>query len=607
MSNTRLARWTLYPLIGALGISIITCYNGRGNGGGVNMPNKEAVPIVDGVGMFPTRTELPQAWDAAIRDAFWFTSQGSQIIPYSWFTWLEQAGSEQLFRTAEHMDAMNYLPMESSSTNPSGLPIGFALDYDKSTGQAWMGFTCAACHTNQVNYQGTKILVEGAPTLGNMVMFLNKLLLAMESTSSDDAKFERFARNVLGDSYSDKTKAALHTALFEQAEALAERQQINSVPTPPYPTDYTSFGRLDAFSNIENAATVFALGDLSNGTLINAPVSYPFLWGTHQSDVVQWNGAAPNTPLIGPMVRNIGEVVGVFGHLKIDPAHWWEIWQWKDSYTSTVKFDGLGNLEFWVKDLRSPQWPQDIFPPIDSQLAARGAGLYQTNCSGCHQVVPRDEEGEIYQAKMISLDIIGTDPNMATHAATNKARTLALKGKQKLVFFGGKFGAEAISLDIVANGIVGVILEDPIAVLEGALITEQDVGADLTNEESLRRMTKLLEEHFGPKTDPGISYKARPQNGIWATAPYLHNGSVPNLWELLQQPADRVMTFYVGSREFDPVRVGFSTDQEGNSALFRVLDDSGQPISGNSNAGHTYGTSLIENDKWALIEYMKSL
>ena len=214
------------------------------------MPNKEVVPIVDGVGMFPTRTELPQAWDDVIRDAFWFTSQGSQMIPYNWFTWLEQAGSEQLFRAAEHMDAMNYLPMESSSTNPSGLPIGFALDYDKSTGQAWMGFTCAACHTNQVNYQGTKILVEGAPTLGNMVMFFNKLLLAMESTSSDDAKFERFARNVLGDSYSDKTKAALHTALFEQAEALAERQQINSVPTPPYPPDYTSFGRLDAFSNI---------------------------------------------------------------------------------------------------------------------------------------------------------------------------------------------------------------------------------------------------------------------------------------------------------------------------------------------------------------------
>ena len=53
------------------------------------------------------------------------------------------------------------------------------------------------------------------------------------------------------------------------------------------------------------------------------------------------------------------------------------------------------------------------------------------------------------------------------------------------------------------------------------------------------------------------SYKARPLDGIWATAPFLHNGSVPSLWELLQPPERRVKTFYVGSRELDPVHVGF--------------------------------------------------
>ncbi len=61
-----------------------------------------------------------------------------------------------------------------------------------------------------------------------------------------------------------------------------------------------------------------------------------------------------------------------------------------------------------------------------------------------------------------------------------------------------------------------------------------------------------------------LSYKARSLNGIWATAPYLHNGSVPTLYDLLlpvnareAAPKARPVTFKVGAREFDPVKVGF--------------------------------------------------
>ncbi len=108
------------------------------------------------------------------------------------------------------------------------------------------------------------------------------------------------------------------------------------------------------------------------------------------------------------------------------------------------------------------------------------------------------------------------------------------------------------------------------------------------------------------KPDVILKYKARPLNGIWATAPYLHNGSVPNLWQLLQKPEDRVTSFYVGSREFDPKHVGFDTTQAPGTTLFRVVKD-GKQIPGNSNAGHTYGTGLIDKEKWDLIEYMKTL
>ncbi len=89
------------------------------------------------------------------------------------------------------------------------------------------------------------------------------------------------------------------------------------------------------------------------------------------------------------------------------------------------------------------------------------------------------------------------------------------------------------------------------------------------------------------------AYKARPLNGIWATAPYLHNGSVPTLYDLLlpasPTPNDpkemtyRPKTFYVGSREFDPKKVGFRTDTNGGSGFF--FDTT---LPSNSNAGHEY-------------------
>ena len=92
------------------------------------------------------------------------------------------------------------------------------------------------------------------------------------------------------------------------------------------------------------------------------------------------------------------------------------------------------------------------------------------------------------------------------------------------------------------------------------------------------------------------SYKARALNGIWATAPFLHNGSVhPRSHDLLlpaahldaKDPSDmkyRPKTFLVGSRELDPVKVGFKTEGYPDGFPF----DTGQP--GNHNTGHEYGT-----------------
>ena len=63
------------------------------------------------------------------------------------------------------------------------------------------------------------------------------------------------------------------------------------------------------------------------------------------------------------------------------------------------------------------------------------------------------------------------------------------------------------------------------------------------------------------------SYKAAPRDGVWATPPFMHNGSVPNLYEMLVPAKERTKKFYVG-REFDPVKVGLDTT--GNSGKFLI-------------------------------------
>jgi hypothetical protein len=104
------------------------------------------------------------------------------------------------------------------------------------------------------------------------------------------------------------------------------------------------------------------------------------------------------------------------------------------------------------------------------------------------------------------------------------------------------------------------------------------------------------------KTD---GYANMPLDGIWLRAPYLHNGSVPTLRDLLEKPENRPQEFYRGYDVFDQEKVGFVSNiaQENGKQYFK-LDTT---ITGNSNNGHLYGTELSAEDKDALVEYMKNL
>jgi hypothetical protein len=93
--------------------------------------------------------------------------------------------------------------------------------------------------------------------------------------------------------------------------------------------------------------------------------------------------------------------------------------------------------------------------------------------------------------------------------------------------------------------------------------------------------------------------------GIWLRAPYLHNGSVPTLDDLLKPAAQRPATFYAGNDVYDQAHVGFVTDVRGNATRSFIEFDT--RLKGNANIGHVYGSTLSDQDRRALLEYLKTL
>jgi hypothetical protein len=100
-------------------------------------------------------------------------------------------------------------------------------------------------------------------------------------------------------------------------------------------------------------------------------------------------------------------------------------------------------------------------------------------------------------------------------------------------------------------------------------------------------------------------YANMPLDGVWLRAPYLHNGSVPTMADLLEPVEKRPKEFYRGYDVYDPARLGFFTNVEEENGFKYFFFETKLP--GNDNRGHTYGTTLSPEDKLALIEYLKKI
>lgn len=551
---------------------------------------------------------LDQGWSAEEAETFYYTPQGSQLIPYSWFLALEVDDGQSLFRENANMARFGYITASAASpNNPDALPIGFVVDSgtteplltaaddvgspdpQRATGPAgneggstkWLGMTCAACHTAELHHGGKRFRIDGGPAMADHESFTAAMARALEATQRDEAKFTRFAQRVLGPTYDPGAAAKLKADLTAYTTSFRQAVERNAAPVA------YGFARLDAFGAIFNQVTEVALNIPGNHAPSDAPVSFPFLWNTPHLDWVQWNGSVDN-----PLARNVGEVMGVYGNFTLDPG--------PRQFTSSVNILNLHNMEQQVAKLTAPKWPEEHFGAIDQARADAGRQLYARTCAKCHYMrdaggsypmTPPNKFGKQFiRTRMIPLAEIGTDPKMV-----QRFTRVVDPGVLRPLMNDVPKAQAATVLGVADRGVI----QRALAALQPPP-TQQQILA----------MTGYRDPSAQPPNP--TAYKARPLDGIWATAPFLHAGSVPNLYQLLLPANDRVKTFHVGSREFDPRDVGFSTQPFPGSFEFRTSEP------GNSNAGHEgpnytqvqeggQTRDFTDAERRALIEYMKTL
>jgi hypothetical protein len=587
---------------------------------------------------------LDQNWTKDKQTAWYEASQGSRLIPLSWLKALELAGSGQkAFLDDDHITALRYLPRDMATQPGLRLPIGFTVDVrnddellhtklrwkaGQSKTEPWVGMTCSACHTTAITYKDKSMIVDGGSTLADFQTFIEHLNDSLVATRDDAARFSRFAGKVLEpqDQNTEDNRRMLKEALgglLDYQLALAKLNQ----------TDLRyGFGRLDAVGHIMNKIAFLAKAPNARPNPSDAPVSFPFLWGTPKHDRVEWNLVAKNSMQtafdIGALGRNTGEVIGVFGDVvpRANPGL-------ISGFVSSADVSNIIAHEHLLSSLQSPKWPDTVFgvPSNDPKTGvARGRQLFETHCQDCHKTLSRTDlttKVEV-NASMINrphgpankFGPLGTDPWMACNTIQFRGPTGMLKGLKDSD--GKELGEEALLVNMLTATIQQVLLNRKGELAGQAIggfvgyhpspkpapsvtwlesITAQVQEAMALSSEKERRKKECLS--LPDDGQARLIYKGRPLNGIWATAPYLHNGSVPTLYDLLLPPKDRPAKFNLGTREFDPERVGYLTAPRADNPF--VFDTTKE---GNSNAGHDYGSSsLTPEDRKALVEYMKTL
>jgi len=528
-----------------------------------------AVPHV--LGAQPSTLPVQQGWDAATTTKYHHISQGAVIVPVAFMRALRTPSGGHFLAPA-NMASYGFLPASDGGI----WPLGMAADDGKASienGIPMVGVNCAACHTGQLTVRGVTLRIEGGSANLDITRFLTDVDKAILADAKDPAKRKAFLAEAVSYGYpASKASAGLDAEasrrIFMYAAAERERVRSGDKNTPSGP------GVVDALGGIAFNAMVTALHEPSNARAAKAPTNFPPVWDIWHFDWVQYNASVRM-----PMARNVGEVIGLGGRLNIVDANG-ALNPVSTRWKSTINVKNLYWIETTIEALKPPVWPA-AFGAIDQAKVAAGKALFAQNCSRCHGVnaIAGSPYHEWY-LPVVPLTRIGTDPNQAI-------------GFAKTRFNATKIGASAT--EGTPEGLMAVVGKVKDQAYEDAGIPKNEWptynGFD-------RKMILAW----------ACGYRPRPLVGLWATPPFLHNGSVPSVFDMLSQsrPAHPI----IGNPEFDPIKLG--QVQVAIPGRTYTMDTA---LQGNSNAGHWFtndttrkgriGRALTDTEKYELIEYLK--
>jgi mono/diheme cytochrome c family protein len=569
-----------------------------------------------------TVIHLNSGWTEEQRETFYYTPQGTELLglEYDWFVNFELPMSKELMATEENMRGWGFVvdpAQRANKRNPGNLPVGFTQHTDPQTGRQKLDLGCAMCHTGELHYKGVALRVDGGQSMQSVPTakrgeFITTLGATTFETLINPFKWNRFAIRVVGEDV--QAQQQLKSDVWTFAKTL--KAFVSTAGAAKlYPVE-EGRGRTDAVGRIANIVFGYDLDEPDNYRVADAPASYPFIWDIWRFDWVQYTGFTNQA-----MARNVGESLGVLAPIKLVDEQG-QLLPPEQFGETLINIDGMHCVEGTLRELRPPKWPEHILGQINIAKAKRGLALFADQCSFCHgphiskpyswEVAngPRqnpadqvdvnwkwDMAGDIslvdgkdfrqdwrktmWSIPLLATDVIGTDPKLADNYNNN------LYSAEKLVP-----GSQPVNagdgLQVLLNKLVP------------QLYNKWDVVADqVANFDGLNVPFRIENKR---------AYKSRPLHGVWATPPFLHNGSVPTIYDLLSPLRARPKQFYSGNREYDPQKLGYqSKDPQG-----AFLHDT--TIPGNQNIGHLFtdvqmpgriGELLSEQQRMDIIEYLK--
>ena len=555
------------------------------------------------------------------------TTEGSDLIPVSILRALKDVNTGETFDKS--LPAYGFLPSPAGPDNPYGLAVGWTIGVPEYSllDTEFVGLNCSACHTGQIEVvqdDGSRVAlrIDGAPNMADIEAFAVSAkdsviamledpieallfvwrLLSLEAPPGADAAPLASFMDAESDSGTDSGTTMSRDSMREFLQPYADAVK-NDVEEPE---DAAAHALGERFATIlrqgEDAPVVKLAEDVAKVVETVETVQsdiqsiFEFLakYRALLENRIQLALYAvtaienPETPTPGPgrddpwgIIRNtvFFTPTALTAPTSIPSLYWADefVWYHADGNTNSVLQRNVAQalalgayidpetnvsslhpraiflLEDLLDKLVAPKWPEEQLGAIDPQKAQKGEALFQTHCQECHHA----REGTLFPTGEI-----GTDPTRANNF---------LRPQDGEDFW--------VAIPQTVEPLIDFAFD----------------AAGVTKEE---RDKYEVPNATWRGTD---EYQARQLDGIWSSAPYLHNGSVPTLYDLLLPPAQRTDGFQLGDRAYDPEKVGYVATIE--DPVFTYDASS----TGGSNAGHGYGTDLSEEERMALVEYLKTL